>query len=146
MPIFESQLFCLILWGVMFVLALGVELATTELVSIWFCGGALVSVIFAAFDLPFWAQLIAFVGVSAVLLILSKLFWAKKFKIKNVGTNTDALIGEEILITVPVTKKVNGAGKFRDVTWTVVSDDDIDAGSYAVIEAIQGNKLIVRKK
>ncbi|MBP5177571.1 MAG: NfeD family protein [Clostridia bacterium] len=146
MGIFEDQLFTIIMWAAVFVIALTVELATTELVSVWFCGGALVSLIFAAVDLPFWAQLVAFTVLSTGLLVLSRLFWAKKLKGRSVRTNTDALIGQEILITKAVADKVNGAGRFRDVVWTVESSDAIEVGDYAVIKEIRGNKLIVEKK
>ena len=146
MEIFESQLFCILLWAFVFIVALIIELTTTELVSIWFCGGAVVSVILAAVGLPFWVQLLVWVVVSAVLLVSGRLIWVKKLKTKNVGTNTDALIGEEILITETVTERSNGAGKVRDVTWTVVSDRTIEAGSYATVKEIRGNKLIVEKK
>ena len=145
MGLFDNQLFCIILWAVIFAIALVAELATTELVSIWFCGGSVVSVIFAAVGLPFWSQLLVWVIVSAILLVIGRVFIAKKLKTGTVGTNTDALIGEKILITKTVTETTNGAGKFRDIEWTVVASCRIEAGSYAVVKEIQGNKLIVEK-
>jgi len=146
MEIFESQLFCILLWAFIFVVALIIELTTTELVSVWFCGGAVVSVILAAVGLPFWVQLLVWVAVSATLLVLGRLVFVKKLKAKNVSTNTDALIGEKILITETVTDRTGGAGKVRDVVWTVVSDQTIEAGSYATVKEIRGNKLVVEKK
>jgi len=134
------------MWGVVFIIALVIELLTTELVSVWFCGGAVISAVLAAVDLPFWVQLVVWVAVSSVLFVIGRRFLLKKFKLKSVGTNTDALIGQEILITETVDKTTKGAGRFRDVTWTVVSDEKIESGEFAVIKEISGNKLIVEKK
>jgi len=144
--IFESQVFCVILWLVVFILALGMELATEQLVSIWFCGGALVSIILAAVKVPFIPQLIVFVAVSAVLLALGKTVIAKKLIKKDSKTNYDAIVGEEILITEAVSPVKAGAGKYRDVVWTVACDEDLAVGEYAVVKEIKGNKLVVEKK
>lgn len=146
MAIFENQNFMLILWGAIFLVALIVEILTTELVSVWFCGGALISFITAIFKVPFWVQAVVFVVISAILLVWGRVYWAKKLSQKSSKTNYDALIGEKILITEDVSERKSGAGKYRDVTWTVISDQEIAAGSYAVVKEIKGNKLIVEKK
>ena len=144
--IFDSQIFWIILWASVFFIALVVELATTELVSIWFCGASLVTEILAAAKVGYLIQIIVWITVAAALLLVFKLFLEKKFKARTQKTNYDALIGEDILITEPVSKNVNGAGKYRDVVWTVASDEDIAADEYAEIVEISGNKLIVKKK
>ncbi len=145
MNLFESQLFCLIFWGVIFLAALGIELATTELVSIWFCGGAIASLVIAAVGLPFWLQLVVWVVVSGVLLFVGRVYIVKKLKSRTTKTNTDALVGEKILVTTTVSESVNGEAKFRDIVWTIVSSDEIKAGEYAVVKEIKGNKLVVEK-
>ena len=141
-----NQTFCIIFWVVVFIIALIAELLTTELVSIWFCGGALTSFFTAVFNASFGVQAIVFVSVSAALLVFGRVFLIKKLNLNKSKTNTDALVGKEILITEPVAPRINGAGKYRDVVWTVVSDDVIAAGDYALITEISGNKLIVKKK
>ena len=67
---------------------------------------------------------------------------------KNKRTNYDSLIGKEILITEKVSIKKPGAGKVRDVEWTVSTEDAVgfDVGEYAVVESISGNRLIVKRK
>ena len=145
--ILDNQIFWAISWLIVFILALGVELATEQLVSVWFCGGAVVSGILAACKVNYIIQIIVFVAVSVVLLIFAKTTFGKKlFKSRNQKTNYDALIGEEILITEKVSPKAYGAGKVRDVVWTVVCDSEIEAGEFAVVKEISGNKLIVEKK
>lgn len=49
-----------------------IEIITMGLTTIWFAGGALVGAVMAAFSLPLWSQIIAFVIVSVILLILTR--------------------------------------------------------------------------
>ena len=145
--ILDNQTFWIISWLAIFVLALGVELATEQLVSVWFCGGAVVAGILAACGVSYVIQLIVFVVLSAALLIIAKLTFAEKLlRARNQKTNFDSLLGEEILITEAVSPKAAGAGKVRDVVWTVVSDSRIEEGEFAVVKEIKGNKLVVEKK
>ena len=55
-----------------------IEIITMGLTTIWFAGGALVGAVMAAFSLPLWSQIIAFVIVSVILLILTRP-WALKY-------------------------------------------------------------------
>ena len=144
--VFESQIFCVVAWLIVFIIALGMELATEQLVSVWFCGGAIASIILASCGVGFIPQLIVFVALSAALIAFGKLYLAKKLVKKDSKTNYDAMIEDEILITEGVAPEKNGAGKYRDVVWTVSSADVIDAGEFAVVKEIKGNKLIVSKK
>ena len=144
--IFDNQLFCLIFWIVVFAITLTVEFATEQLVSVWFSGGAIVAAVLAAFAVPFWVQCVVMAVVSAVLLVLSKTVFSGLFPKKDHHTNYDAMIGDEVVITERVEKGVFGAGKYRDVVWTVCSDDTIEVGERAVVKEIKGNKLTVGKK
>lgn len=144
--VFDSQVFCVVAWLVVFILALGMELATEQLVSVWFCGGAIAAMVLAACGVTFIPQLIVFAGLSAALLAFGKTVLAKKLVKKDSKTNYDAILEEDILITESVAPNKNGAGKFRDVVWTVSSADNIEAGEFAVVKEIAGNKLIVTKK
>ena len=144
--IFDGQLACVILWVAIFAIALVVELATEQLVSVWFCGGAVASVVLAVCKVDFTVQVIVFVALSAALLAFGKIFLAKKLVKRDQKTNYDALLGDKILITERVTPESYGAGKYRDVVWTVASADVIEVGEFAVVKEINGNKLIVKKE
>lgn len=139
--------FWLIIWGLVLVLAVIVEAATEQLVSIWFALGALIAAILACFNVAWYIQLIVFAVVSLVSLIAVKFILIKdRQKQSTVLTNTDSLIGSEILVT----KTINGLeepgqGKHRDVFWTLESDEVIEAGEKAIISEIKGNRLIVKK-
>ena len=146
-PIIEAVWFCVTLWLVFFVAALAIELSTEQLVSVWFCGGALVSAVLAACKVPFFVQIIVFVVVSAGLLVLSRTTFAKKLLLKkDAKTNYDSVLGKRVKMTESVSPDKHGAAKVRDVTWTVASEDTIAVGEYAIVKKIEGNKLIVIKE
>ena len=142
----SNHIFWIALWTVVFIASVLVEVATAQLVSIWFAGAAIVSLILAICGVHFGVQLIVWVVASFLLLFLFKVLFGKKLALATQRTNYDSLIGEEILITKKVTKEVNGEGKYRDVIWTIKCDQTLEAGEYAIIKNISGNKLIVNRK
>ena len=73
----ENDMTMAIYWLIAAIVLAVVEVATTSLVSIWFVFGALISMILAYFDLPFYAQIIAFILVSGIIMIFVRPF-AKK--------------------------------------------------------------------
>ncbi|MGM9858964.1 MAG: NfeD family protein [Bacilli bacterium] len=144
--IFQSNITWVIIWLLVFIIALVIELTTTQLVAVWFCGGSFISIILAACNVdPLW-QGVAFVLISIAALVLSKVLYKPKHEDKR--TNSDSLIGKEILITEKVSMKKPGSGKVRDVEWTVSTEDVVgfDVGEYAIVESITGNRLIVKRK
>ncbi len=136
----------IIIWVAIFIVAVIIEFATQELVSIWFGLGAVPSLILAAFGIDFWWQAGSFAIVSAIAFVLSQVFIRKRIKFNRQATNADSLIGKEILIIKDVSPHSLGEGRIRDVVWSVASKDEIQAETYAIVEQITGNKLIVRKK
>lgn len=147
--IFTSQIFWIISWLIVFVAALVIEIAVPGLVSIWFCGGALASLMLAIFEIPSYIQIITFVGVSGILLFLSKIIFKKTIgKPKNTPTNADAIVGQLIQLLTPCSLNSPGEGQFRDVVWTVKTDIDVKfgVGEFAVVKEIKGNHLMIAKK
>ena len=59
-----------LVWLAVLVIFMAVEAATVTLVSVWFCGGALVALIAAGLGAPLWLQVVLFLAVSLVLLAL----------------------------------------------------------------------------
>lgn len=144
--IIDYPYFFEILWIVVFILAIVIELMTEQLVSIWFSGGALIAVVLALFNVEWQFQLLVFVVVSAILVVLSRYVFFKKEKNQNsLKTNVDMMIGKKILVISKVDKENPGEGKYRDIIWTIISEDEINVGNYAIIKRIDGNKLIVDK-
>ena len=59
-------------WGILFVLTVVAEIASQQLISIWFAAGSLVALVAAMFGVPIWLQAVLFVAVSALLLFLTR--------------------------------------------------------------------------
>ena len=144
--IFENNVTWVFIWLIVFILALIIELVTTQIVAVWFCGGSFISLILAACNVGMLWQVVVFVITSTVLLTLCKIFY--KPKQKDNRTNVDSLLGKEILITEDVSKKKAGSGKVRDVVWTVTTQDEFGfkQGDYAIVEEISGNHLVIKRK
>lgn len=144
--ILDWNYFWIGLWIFIFVFALVIEFATPQLVSVWFSGGALISFILSLFKVYWWIQLIVFIVSSTVLVACSRKFVTKILQ-KDIPTNSDALIGKEILVVTPVSKHQLGSGKIRDITWSLyTTEETIEVGEYAIITSIEGNKLHVKRK
>ena len=136
-------------WLIVAAAALVIEIISLGLSSIWFTGGGIVAALIAYADGPLWLQVIAFVGVSTILLLLMRPLAKKRLKIGEEKTNIDSMIGriEKVLVTVD-----NNAGtgmiKIGDIDWRSVSDDGsvIPDGTLVKISRIEGTKLYVRRE
>jgi membrane protein implicated in regulation of membrane protease activity len=84
-----------VLWIVAIVVFLLVEAFTAGLTTIWFAGGAVVALALALFDLPLYAQALAFAVISAVLLIFTRPLLVDKLNRNPTRTNADSLVGGE---------------------------------------------------
>ena len=118
-----------------------IEIITMGLTTIWFAGGALVGAVMAAFSLPLWSQIIAFVIVSVILLILTRPWALKYLNSRTVRTNA-ALVTQDI-------DNLNAKGqvKVEGQIWTArsISDDvQLHEGQKVMIESISGVKVIVK--
>lgn len=134
--------------GVLVVMAV-IEMATMELVSIWFTIGAIPPFIMSAImGNTLWeVQVAVFVVVSALCIIfLRKLTKKWLFKNSNEKTNTEALIGRKLRMLERTDFETVGSAKVNDVVWSAVAEngDTIEKGEVVEIVNIQGNKLIVK--
>ncbi len=139
------------IWLAIFIIALAIEAVEPQLISIWFAGGALVALILSLIPgVDIWIQILVFALTSGVLLILSFVFFRKSFlNKKSINTNVDALMEEEVKLLTPSSKDNPGSVLYRDIQWFVVPKNVTDtfaAGETAVVDSIQGNRLVIRKK
>lgn len=136
----------LIIWGIIFAVMVIFELATFQLVSIWFAAGAVGGFIAALCHLSFANQLLIFVLASLVLLAATRPLLKKVSIGKAQATNADLDIGK----TASVIEEINnetGTGRVRinGVDWKAVSENEtvIPEGSIVVVREVAGAKLIV---
>lgn len=136
----------MLIWFVVFLIALVLEIATINLVSLWFAIGALAAMLTAYFTDSIVIQIIVFIVVSIVSLLITKPL-VRKFKGFSITpTNFDRVIGK----TGEVIKEINdnnyGEVKIFGNTWTATSKQELKVGDRVKVLNIDGVKLIVEKE
>lgn len=137
-----------LLWLVLLILAVVIEIFSMGLTSIWFAGGALVSILAAFLNAPIWLQVVLFFLVSFALLFFTRPVAVKYFNKDRVRTNVESMVGKQAIVTGEI-DNLQGIGQVivGGQEWSARSADDklrIAKGSVVIVMAIQGVKLIVR--
>lgn len=138
------------IWLGILVLMVIVELLTTQLVTIWFAVGALVSFFLALFGVEqTWIQILAFLIVSAAALAVTRPLVRKTLKRKTEPTNADMVIGKTAIVTEKI-DNIAGTGlvKVGGTVWSARTADQsvIEEAQEVEVQEIQGVKLMVTKK
>ena len=142
----EMTLFWLVAMIALFV----VEAATVNLLTLWFAFGALAALVTSLLGGELWLQIVIFIAVTIITLIPTRKL-AKKYFSKNhhQATNSDMVIGKDCSVVEDIDNLLStGAVKCMGREWTARSEngEKITAGETATAVAIEGVKLIVRKK
>ena len=133
-------------WFITFALLLFVELATQNLVSIWFVLGSLAALGVSFLTNNLLLQILVFVLVSIIALIITRSL-VKRFKDYDITpTNSDRVIGKIGEVTKDIKKNQYGQVKVFGEYWTAFSDHSIDAGTKVRILGIDGVKLEVEEE
>lgn len=146
MTIFGLHISMTIIWLLLVIAFLVAETLTVGLVSIWFAGGALAALLLAFFDVNPMVQLFVFFAVSICLLVFTRKIFVEKLKTGKESTNVDALIGEIGVVVSTINPMEVGQVKVNGQVWSAIADDQmltLEEGTYVVIKAIEGVKLIV---
>lgn len=133
-------------WFITFALLLFVELATQNLVSIWFVLGSLAALVVSFLTNNLLLQILVFVLVSIIALIITRSL-VKRFKDYDITpTNSDRVIGKIGEVTKDIKKNQYGQVRVFGEYWTAFSDHSIDAGTKVRILGIDGVKLEVEEE
>ena len=126
------------------------EIATTQMVSIWFAIGALAAFIAALVGVEqLWIQIVVFVVVSAIALAATRPLVKKMVNQKAEPTNADMVIGKTGIVTEKIDNIASsGLVRVNGAVWTARSADDsvIEADEKVIIREISGVKLLVIKE
>lgn len=133
------------IWLGVFIALIFLELATINLVSIWFAIGALASFVASLYVVNVSIQIAIFVVVSTISLLLTKKFASKIRTRKPERTNLDRVIGEVGIVTADVSKLEPGEVKVDGKRWSAVANKNIKVGSRVKILSIDGVKLHVQE-
>ena len=137
------------IWLAVAFFAIVCEMATSELISIWFVPGGIAGIVLSAVEQPVWLQATVFFASSVVLIVLFQILFRSKIKKgKKSATNLDRIIGEQALVTETVNNlSFEGCVKINGQYWSARSNDGetINKGEVVEIIAVSGAKLICKK-
>ena len=122
-----------------------IEAIKVNLVTIWFVISGIVSLILSFFINDFIIQFSVFVILGILLLITTRSWLNKVFKINKYKTNLDRVIGMQGIVTEKITKNSPGEVKVDGKRWMAVSDKTINVDNDVKILEIDGVKLKVEK-
>ncbi len=140
-----------LIWAALVVLFVIAEVATVQLVSVWFAAGALVTMILVYFfDIPILGQLGIFIASSCIFLAITMPFIIAHRKKKGyIPTNSELEIGR----TANVIEEIDndrGTGRVRlgGVDWSAVAEDGsvIPKETVVIVTEVNGAKLTVKPK
>ena len=133
-------------WAAVIAVALIVEIASVQLLSIWFALGGVVALILCLFSVSPAVQITVFIAVSVISLLV---FWPIARKINKKGyvkTNADRYIGMKGIVTQSISNlDATGQVKVDNQIWTARSkgSNNIPVGTVVTVAKIEGVKLIV---
>lgn len=138
----------MIIWLVILIMAVVVEVLTLGLTTIWFAGGALVSIVATLLHAPIAVQVILFFTVSLLLLFFTRPVAVKYFNRDRVRTNVESLVGRQAIVI----SEINNIQETGQVTlggsqWSARCESDnvvLPAGAVVNVISINGVKLIVK--
>ena len=140
------------LWGALGLVLLGVEMATGTFYVLWF-GIAALCVATAMLVFPNMQASVQFI-MFAALSIGSLTIWKLNYKKTETHSRVGQAQGEEIgrvgIVTTHVNPTQTGKiifvqGVMGSREWTAVSDETIEAGAEAIVVAVEGNILRIKR-
>ncbi len=133
-----------LLWLIVSFVCLIVELSSGDFYFVCFALGALVSIIFAAFDAPFIAQLLAWVIASVLCLVFVRPSLVRRLHNKaERKSNADALIGRQAKVTEAIPADGYGYVQIDGDLWRAVSADNAEITVGTIVKVIERNSIIL---
>lgn len=135
------------LWVIAALLLFIVEIFTTGFAVICIAAGALGGAAAAAFNAPFWGQILAFAILTLISLVTVRPLMLKYFSKGSKPSNMDSLIGRKAVLTEPAGRDTPGRIRLDGDEWQVVSADadTIPAGSWVEVVSRESNILTVKQ-
>ena len=135
-----------IFWLILVIVLTIVELATVNLLSVWFVISGIVAMILSFFidDVAIVSTVFALLGI--LLLFTTRPLLKKYLPTQRTRTNADRIIGMHGVVTEEIKKNSVGEVKVDGKKWSAISNSKIPVGSEVIIEAIDGVKAVVRKE
>lgn len=132
-------------WLIVFIGLSILEMATINLVSIWFAVGSLIAAFATLFTDNVTIQIAVFVISSAITLALTQPIVRKLRTKQIIPTNLDRVIGKIGIVTEEITKLTPGEVKVDGKRWSALSTKKIEVDSKVEVLSIDGVKLHVKE-
>ena len=134
-----------IFWLILVIVLTIIEVATVNLLTIWFVISGIVALILSFFieDVAIVSTIFAVLGI--ILLITTRPILKKYLPTQRERTNIDRVIGMKGIVTEEIKKNVIGEVKVDGKKWSAISNKKIEVDEEGRVDAIEGVKLIVRK-
>lgn len=137
-------------WTFVLIMSVLIEAATATLTTIWFMPAGFISLILSIFEVSIPVQIVTYVAIGALMLVLSRTVFKKKFSAaEKTPTNADRIIGETAVVTSEINNdSLTGEVNVRGQYWTArsVSGDVIPVGAKVTVQRIEGVKVMVTLK
>jgi membrane protein implicated in regulation of membrane protease activity len=134
------------IWVALVIIFAAIEIFTLGLTTVWFAIAALVMVFLSFIKIPLSVQVLIFLSIATLLLIFTRPFAVKKFKMGKEKTNVDSLVGKHVLVIKKISEFEKGEVKLNGLIWAARSEDntEIAEGSKCEVLRVEGVQLIVR--
>ena len=139
----NPQIFC---WLAALVLFVVVEIATVNLVTIWFAAGSLAALLVTLLGGPLWLQITLFLVVSAILLACLRRFVRRFIRPGITATNVDSMVGRIGVVTAQIDNvAAQGQVKLGAMEWSARSSSGaaLAPGTQVRVDRIEGVKVFV---
>jgi len=133
--------------GIALLLAVA-EILSLDLFLIMLAGGALVGLVLALLDMPFWVQVVGF-SIASILLMFALRPWLLRHlrrRVPLVETNAPALVGRTGVVVAEVTERA-GRIKLAGEVWTARTENDevVPSGAEVRVVRIAGATAVVTR-
>jgi len=134
------------IWMAAAVVFLILELMTPTLIFACFVAASVVAGVYSYFypEAYYW-QLGLFVGISIVLLPLTRTLAKKITKPSPQKSNVDALIGKVALVTKTIDPDLGGQVRIGGETWQAASEHIVEENVKVKVVSVSGTKVHVKK-
>ncbi len=133
----------IIIWFALVVVFILLEVQTLALVSVWFALASVILVFMSSFIGNFIYEFYVFVALSGIFLVLTRPVVKKLLKKRK--PLESRILGQEVEIRKKLSSnlyEVKLDGKY----WNGICKKELGVGEIGIVEAIEGNKLILKKK
>lgn len=136
-----------IIWLILIVVLIVAEVATYQLVAVWFALGAVASLLASLMGASGTVQLITFVVVSLLSLIASRPLVKKIQSAPKEKTNVDRIIGQTAVVIHPISSEQRGRVEIEGQDWSAAAvnkEESFATGQKVQIVRIEGVTVYVK--